>query len=35
VGPAPDEELEDEATPPVKGDEPLNKALDLLKAKNG
>jgi carboxyl-terminal processing protease len=25
----------DEETPPAKGDEPLNKALELLKAKNG
>ena len=29
------EEDEDEAAPAPKGDEPLNKALDLLKAKNG
>jgi carboxyl-terminal processing protease len=28
-------EEEEEATPPAKGDEPLNKALDLLRAKNG
>ena len=28
-------EDQDEETPPAKGDEPLNKALDLLKAKNG
>ena len=34
VGPAADEEQEEEA-PPTKGDEPLNKALELLKAKNG
>ena len=34
VGPAADEEQEEEA-PPAKGDEPLNKALELLKAKNG
>jgi carboxyl-terminal processing protease len=34
VGPAPDEEQDEEKTP-AKGDEPLNKALDLLKAKNG
>jgi carboxyl-terminal processing protease len=33
VGP-PDEEQDEEA-PPAKGDEPLNKALELLKAKNG
>jgi carboxyl-terminal processing protease len=26
---------QDEETPPAKGDEPLNKALELLKAKNG
>jgi len=34
VGPAPDEEQDVEA-PPAKGDEPLNKALEVLKAKNG
>jgi carboxyl-terminal processing protease len=34
VGPATDEE-QDEEVPPAKGDEPLNKALELLKAKNG
>jgi carboxyl-terminal processing protease len=34
VGPTPDEEQDDEKSP-GKGDEPLNKALDLLKAKNG
>jgi carboxyl-terminal processing protease len=34
VGPALDEEQDEEKTP-AKGDEPLNKALDLLKAKNG
>jgi hypothetical protein len=29
-------EDEDEVVPPsIKGDEPLNKALDLLKVKNG
>jgi carboxyl-terminal processing protease len=28
-------EEEDEEAPPAKGDEPLNKALELLKAKNG
>ncbi|MDR3727992.1 MAG: S41 family peptidase [Terracidiphilus sp.] len=33
VGQALDEELDEEA-PPAKGDEPLNKALELLKAKN-
>jgi carboxyl-terminal processing protease len=33
VGQAIDEDL-DEDTPPAKGDEPLNKALELLKAKN-
>jgi carboxyl-terminal processing protease len=33
VGQTIDEEL-DEDTPPAKGDEPLNKALELLKAKN-
>ncbi len=33
VGQAPDEE--DEDTAPSKGDEPLDKALELLKAKNG
>jgi len=33
VGASPDEDL-DEETPPAKGDEVLNKALDLLKAKN-
>jgi hypothetical protein len=27
-------EEEDEETPPAKGDEPLNKALELLKSKN-
>ena len=32
-GPAIEEE--DEAAPPAKGDAPLNKALELLKAKNG
>jgi carboxyl-terminal processing protease len=32
-GPAIEEE-EEEATPPAKNDEPLNKALELLKAKN-
>jgi carboxyl-terminal processing protease len=34
VGAAVDEDLEEEA-PPSKGDEPLTKALDLLKAKKG
>ena len=34
VGQATDEEQDEEA-PPAKGDEPLNKALELLKAKNG
>jgi carboxyl-terminal processing protease len=34
VGQAAEEDLEDE-TPPSKGDEPLNKALELLKTKNG
>jgi carboxyl-terminal processing protease len=34
VGPAVEEE-QDEEVPPAKGDEPLNKALELLKAKNG
>jgi len=34
VGQAIDEE-DEEARPAAKGDEPLNKALDLLKAKNG
>ena len=34
VGQAADEEQDEEA-PPAKGDEPLNKALELLKAKNG
>jgi carboxyl-terminal processing protease len=34
VGQATDEE-QDEETPPAKGDEPLDKALELLKAKNG
>ncbi|MGA2352340.1 MAG: S41 family peptidase [Terracidiphilus sp.] len=34
VGPAPSEDDEEEAAPPAKGDEPLNKALSLLKAKN-
>ncbi len=34
VGNPQDEELEEEA-PPAKGDEPLTKALELLKAKNG
>jgi carboxyl-terminal processing protease len=34
VGQAIDEEQDEEA-PPAKGDEPLNKALELLKAKNG
>jgi hypothetical protein len=29
------EEDQDEEIPPAKGDEPLNKALELLKAKNG
>jgi carboxyl-terminal processing protease len=29
----PTDDDDDEATPPAKGDEPLNKALDLLKAK--
>jgi carboxyl-terminal processing protease len=29
------EEDDEEAAPAPKGDEPLNKALDLLKAKNG
>jgi carboxyl-terminal processing protease len=33
MGQAIDEELDEEA-PPAKGDEPLNKALELLKAKN-
>jgi len=33
VGTAPDEDLDEEA-PPAKGDEALNKALDLLKAKS-
>jgi carboxyl-terminal processing protease len=33
VGPSVDEEQDEEA-PPAKGDEPLNKALELLKAKN-
>ena len=33
VGPPQDEELDEEAPPP-KGDEPLNKALELLKAKS-
>jgi carboxyl-terminal processing protease len=32
VGQTPDDD--DEETPPAKGDEPLNKALELLKAKN-
>jgi len=31
----PQEEETDEEAPPAKGDEPLNKALELLKAKNG
>jgi carboxyl-terminal processing protease len=35
VGQAIDEELEEEAPPAVKSDEMLNKALNLLKAKNG
>ena len=34
VGQAVDDD-QDEETPPAKGDEPLNKALELLKAKNG
>ena len=34
VGQAAEDDLEDGATPP-KGDEPLNKALELLKSKNG
>jgi carboxyl-terminal processing protease len=34
VGPSPDED-QDEEKAPSKGDEPLTKALDLLKAKNG
>jgi carboxyl-terminal processing protease len=34
VGQVTDEEQDDEA-PPAKGDEPLNKALELLKARNG
>lgn len=34
VGKAIEDELDDDATPPAKGDEPLNKALELLKAKN-
>ena len=33
VGQAVDDDLDDD-TPPAKGDEPLNKALELLKAKN-
>ena len=33
VGPGAEEE--EEAAPPVKGDEPLSKAIELLKAKNG
>lgn len=33
VGPSLEEEQPDEETPPAKGDEPLNKALELLKAK--
>jgi carboxyl-terminal processing protease len=35
VGQALDEELDTEEAPPAKGDEPLTKALDLLKAKKG
>jgi hypothetical protein len=35
VAAGPTIEEEDEAPPPAKGDEPLNKALELLKAKNG
>ncbi|MGA3370193.1 MAG: S41 family peptidase [Terracidiphilus sp.] len=35
VGNAAAEEEEEEAAPPSKGDEPLTKALELLKAKNG
>lgn len=35
VGNAAAEEEEEEAAPPSKGDEPLAKALELLKAKNG
>jgi carboxyl-terminal processing protease len=34
VGQAADDD-QDEETPPAKGDEPLNKALELLKSKNG
>jgi len=34
VGSPEDEDL-DETAPPAKGDEALNKALELLKAKNG
>ena len=34
VGLTPEEE-DEEAAPPSKGDEPLTKALELLKAKNG
>jgi len=35
VGAAVSDDDEEEATPPAKGDDPLNKALELLKAKNG
>ena len=35
VAAGPTIEEEDETPPPTKGDEPLNKALELLKAKNG
>ena len=34
VGQAVEDDLDDGANPP-KGDEPLNKALELLKSKNG
>jgi carboxyl-terminal processing protease len=34
VGKTLDEELDEDTAPPAKGDEPLNKALELLKAKN-
>jgi carboxyl-terminal processing protease len=35
IGQTADDEVDEEAPPPQKGDEPLNKALELLKAKNG
>ncbi len=34
IGQGAEDEVDEEAPPPSKGDEPLNKALELLKAKN-